>query len=143
MAHLAQLGFSTPLKEHGSAACLGPSGPVGLATHPVQNPSKPSLAQFGFYTILVRQFLSSLSWPIWPLGACIPACSTSFQSLTGPTWLSQPPCRTFGKIFPSKWGGLKVHGGPSQEALGAPLCHLGLLGLPRISFFFFSPVGGC
>ena len=142
LAHLAQLGFSTPLKEPGPAASLGPSGPLGLASHPDQKFSQASLAPEGCGNSPVGKCSSSLSWPIWPLGACIPSCSTAIQSLPGPTWLSQPPCRTFGKICPSKWGGLRVLWGPSQEGLGAPLCHLGLLGLPRISFFFFFPVGG-
>ena len=39
--HLSCLGFCTPLWKKFSKTCLAPSGPVGLATNPVQNLSRP------------------------------------------------------------------------------------------------------
>ena len=107
--------YLIPPTNSGSKASLGPSGPVGLASNPVQQLSKASLGQVGLFTIPLGFFstghlgppgptwifyppegtwLSSLSWPIWPCGACNPSCSKPIQALTGPIWLLHHPCST-------------------------------------------------
>ena len=108
--------YLIPPTKSGSKASLGPSGLWGLASNPVQQLSKASLGQVGLFTIPLGLFstghlgpsgpswieyppegtwLSSLSWPIWPCGACNPSCSKPIQGLTGPIWLLHHPVRKF------------------------------------------------
>ena len=96
--------YLIPPTNSGSKASLGPSGLVGLASNPVQQLSKASLGQVGLFTIPLGFFstghlgppgptwifyppegtwLSSLSWPIWPLGGLHPILINSYPK---PHW---------------------------------------------------------
>ena len=57
--HWPNLAFTPSLFDNFFQASLGPSGLVGLASQPVQHPSKASLAQLGCHSLLVELLAKS------------------------------------------------------------------------------------